>query len=452
MKKFLYGGMIFTLILRCLTGCMSNEIRYSGNPILPGVYADPCILVHLDTFYIYGTTGGYASAWYSADFQNWKMRKLNWPTSMNKPNIWAPAITQGMDGRFYFYASTDHNIYAAVADHPLGPYENILGGDSIFIKNRQWWEKMHSIDADCFIDDDRQAYLYWGSGFDFVDGICAVGMLGTDMASFRDDPILVTPEGYFEGPHMIKRDGLYYLMYSDGHYYDSTYKVRYAISDSPLGPFSQGRNSPILKSESGVSGPGHHYTFRSGDDYYIIYHAHAQPIYKPRGGPMRQVFIDKLEFESDGSMKKVIPTDHGVKLDFIKTPVAKLPVRPESVQVSSQTGPEYDGMKAFDSDYGTLWAADKNNLPVLLTADFGKRRRFYSCELIFDVIDGDYDYEIEYSLNGSDWELYASGNNSQYEEWPFEHQMEVEARHFRIHIDQQTGRPGRVGLWEARFF
>jgi hypothetical protein len=413
--------------------------------------------VHRDTFYIYGTTGNYASAWYSADFQNWKMRKLNWPTSMQKPDIWAPEIIQGNDGRFYFYTSTDHNIYAGVADHPLGPFKNILGSDSIFIMNRQWWDKMHTIDADCFIDDDRQAYLYWGSGFDFVDGICAVGMLGTDMASFKDTPRLVTPGGYFEGPHMMKREGIYYLMYSDGHFYDTTYKVRYAISDSPLGPFTEGRNSPILKSSEYVSGPGHHYTFSAGNDYYIVYHAHSQPVYKPHWGPMRQVFIDKLEFEPDGSIKKVIPTSQGVQLDFVRSTTEKSPRKPVSVEVTSNLGQYYDGMKAFDSDYGTLWAADKEDLPVSITADFGKEISFHSCELLFDVIDGDYEYNIDYSTDGSQWELFARGNNAlgnnaESLEWPVEHHSEVKARFFRIRITNQTREPNRVGLWEARFY
>jgi len=66
--------------------------------------------------------------WYSADFSDWRLRKLNWPTEMGKPDIWAPAVRQGNDGRFYFYTSTNHNIYAGVADHPKGPFQNILAG------------------------------------------------------------------------------------------------------------------------------------------------------------------------------------------------------------------------------------------------------------------------------------------------------------------------------------
>jgi arabinoxylan arabinofuranohydrolase len=441
------------------------EQRYSGNPLLPGNFADPCILVHQDTFYIYATTGNEATVWYSPDFVEWKLRKLNWPTSMGLPDIWAPEVAQGTDGRFYFYTSTDHNIYAGVADHPMGPFTNLLGGDSIFIKNRQWWDKMHSIDADCFIDDDGQAYLYWGSGFEFVDGICAVGRLAPDMASFLEDPILITPNEYFEGPHMMKRNGIYYLMYSDSLYYDSTYKVRYATSTSPMGPFTEGPNSPILKStpDGSVTGPGHHYTLQRGDQHYIVYHAHARPEAKPGGELIRQVFIDKLEFEPDGAIKPVVATRQGVPLDFIpdggpagspagSTSVsARSPLRPVASSASATIDPRLGAEKAFDGDKGTLWAAPAEALPAWLMADFGEQRPIAEVQPVFDEVMGPYQYRIHYSADGSSWKEYAAGQNATHTEWPASHRQQVQARYVRITIENGTPNK-RAGLWELWVF
>ncbi|WP_224997864.1 family 43 glycosylhydrolase [Cesiribacter sp. SM1] len=431
-----------------------QEVVFSGNPILPGNFADPCILVHQDTFYIYATTGSEATVWYSPDFTDWKLTRLNWPTSMGKPDIWAPAVTQGTDGRFYLYTSTDHNIYAGVADHPKGPFTNILGGDSIFIKNRQWWEKMHSIDADCFVDDDGQAYLYWGSGFDFKDGICAVGRLNKDMVSFKEEPKLITPNEYFEGPHMMKRNGIYYLMYSDSLYYDSTYKVRYATSNSPMGPFTEGRNSPILKStpDGKVTGPGHHYTLKRGDQYYIVYHAHALPEAKPGGDLIRQVFIDKLAFEDDGTIKPVVATDRGVPLDFVNTANIRQPVQPVATEASATVGPALGAQKAFDGDYGTLWAAPKATSPVWLQADFGKSISIKEIQPVFDQVMGDYQYRIEHSAEGTNWQLYAEGNNAQAAVWPVSHRKEADARYVRISILSQSPNLTRTGLWELKVF
>ncbi len=425
-----------------------NSSVYSGNPVLPGDFADPCILIYKDTFYIYATTGSEATVWRSADFNNWKLTRLNWPTSMHQPDIWAPAVRQGTGGKFYLYTTTNHNIYVGVANHPTGPFNNVLKGDSIFIKNRILSNKMHSIDADCFIDDDGQAYLYWGSGFDFKDGVCAVGILNKDMASFKEVPKLITPEGYFEGPHMMKHKGKYYLMYSDGFYYDSTYKVRYAVSDKPTGPFVQGKNSPILTStpDGRISGPGHHYTFNTGNNSYILYHRHSYPFYEAQ----RQVCIDKLEFEGDGSIKKVIATQEGVLLNFLKTKIKQPALKPVSVEASSSLGEPYNAVKAFDGSFGTLWATGDTMRPVWIKADFGKKITFHTCTPIFDRVMGDYNYKIEYSSDGEQWMIYAQGKNAEAAEWPVEYEKEVRARFLRITVINYNLDFKRIGLWEVK--
>ncbi|MFN2457279.1 MAG: family 43 glycosylhydrolase [Chitinophagaceae bacterium] len=448
-----YILIAFAFLISLSEGCTPTRFlqrsNYTGNPILPGDFADPSFLVYRDTFYIYATTGSEATVWRSSDFMNWKLTKLNWPTLMGLPDVWAPAVTQGTDGKFYLYTSTNHNIYAGVADHPVGPFSNILGGDSIFIKNRQWWNKMHSIDADCFVDDEGLAYLYWGSGFDFKDGICAVGRLNADMASFREEPKLITPEGYFEGPHMMKRNGIYYLMYSDGLYYDSTYKVRYATSNSPMGPFVQGKNSPILKStpDGRISGPGHHYTFRNGDDYYIIYHRHAYPFYKG----IRQVAIDKLEFEKDGSLKHVVATQSGVPITFAKNRNQRTQLKPVAVEASTSVSADYAPAKAFDNSNGTLWATNITNVPAWIKADFGKQVSISSCELVFDQIMGNYEYAVHHSNDNINWTSYEEGNNATATEWPVEHAKPFNTRYLRITIKNAKQRE-RVGLWEVNVY
>lgn len=424
--------------------------QHTNNPVLPGDFADPFIIQYRDTFYIYATTGKEATVWRSADFQNWKLTKLNWPTSMGLPDIWAPAVARGTDGRFYLYTSVNHNIYAGVADHPLGPFQNILGGDSIFIKNRQWWKKMHSIDADCFVDDDGQAYLYWGSGFDFKDGICAVGKLAKDMASFTEQPKLITPPGYFEGPHMMKRNGRYYLMYSDGLFYDSSYKVRYAVSNSPMGPFTEGRSSPIFVTDTAnnISGPGHHSTIRIENQDYMVYHRHAHPLYAPYWGPIRQVCIDKLFYQPDGTISEITGSWNNVPLAMKAIKPTRKKLVPVSITASSYINPAFGAAKAFDGSYGTLWAAGNKDLPASITADFGANRNISSIMPIFDEVMGDYTYRIEYAGADQKWTALAGGNNAAATEWPMEHKTKISARYLRLTITNQTREPNRVGLWE----
>lgn len=426
----------------------------TGNPFIPGDFADPCVVQYRDTFYVYATSGSEATVWFSADFVNWKLEKLNWPTNMELPDIWAPAVRQAPNGKFYFYPSVNHDIYVGVADHPKGQFKNILGGDSIFIENRQWWDKMHSIDADCFIDDDGQAYIYWGSGFDFKDGICAVGILGDDMASFESEPELVTPHRYFEAPHMIKRDSTYYLMYSDSLYYDSTYKVHYAVSNSPLGPFEQGKNNPILKStpDGRISGPGHHYTMQAGSETYIVYHRHAIPYYRPHGGsPIRQVCIDKLNFEDDGSISRVEATDNGVDLDFTNVKDIRMPYEPVETNASSNNGGTYIAESAFDNQYGTLWSAP-NEGEATLTADYGAEFQISEIQPIFDLPMAPYRYRIETSLDSVTWIPYAEGNNGSADQWPVSLRNNTSARYVRISVSDPSGALPRLGIWELKVF
>ena len=448
--------LIFTVACFLLSACAVNKpvshkkevISFSGNPILPGDFADPCLLVYQDTFYIYATSGAEATVWRSADFVNWKLTKLNWPTSMQLPDIWAPAVRRAGNGKFYLYTTIDHNLYVGVADHPAGPFRNALGGDSIFIRNRLLSPKMHSIDADCFIDDDGKAYLYWGSGFDFKDGVCGAGELNTDMTSFKDTPKLVTPEGYFEGPHMLKHQGLYYLMYSDGLYYDSSYKVRYAMSANPLGPFVQGKNSPVLTStpDGLISGPGHHYTFFDGENYYIIYHRHTYPLYKGE----RQVCIDKLNFEEKGAINKVVATQQGVPLTFTKVKAVRDTYHPAAAQTSAPSDTAYTASKAFDDFWGTLWAVKNENKPVSLTLDFATSIAIKSCTPVFEHVMGDYDFTIEYSTDGKQWNAYGEGSNATATEWPVQMKKKVSARFMKITINKCNKDYKRIGLWELQ--
>ncbi|WP_342648037.1 family 43 glycosylhydrolase [Mucilaginibacter sp. CSA2-8R] len=445
-KLIIYFLLASTLFTNLCKAQSHAQVSYSGNPILPGDFADPCVLFYQDTVYIYATAANVGSVWRSADMVNWKLTLLNWPTAMHLPDVWAPAVRQGTNGQFYLYTTVNHQIYAGVSNHPLGPFHNILG-DGAFIKDRQYWDKIHSIDADCFIDDDGQAYLYWGSGWDFKDAVCAVGVLNKDMASFKDAPQAVTPKGYFEGPHMLKRNHKYYLMYSDGVYFNDSYKVRYAIGNTPTGPFEQAVNSPILTSDAvkHVSGPGHHFTFCKNGQYYIVYQKHTYPY---RNG-QRQVCIDKLDFDAQGLIKQVNPTSTGVPLTFLKHKNTRKVIKPVSVQASGMENMDYVPDNATDHNFGTRWLAPAGQA-AFLQADLGQATTIKGVEPIFDDIMGAYDYRIEYSKDQKNWMPFATGQNARMTEWPVEHKKMVKARYIRISIAQNNGR--QAGLWEFNIY
>jgi beta-xylosidase len=122
----------------------------------------------------------------------------------------------------------------------------------------------------------------------------------------------ITPsKSYVEGPFMLKRNGKYYFMWSEGGWTGPDYCVAYAISDSPFGPFE--RIGKILEQDSSVArGAGHHSVIKipGKDEYYIIYHRHPLT---SKDGNNRETCIDKLQFGSDGKILPVKMTKTGVK-------------------------------------------------------------------------------------------------------------------------------------------
>ena len=298
----------------------SNEEKLITNPIVDGYFADPSIVKEGDTFYIYATIdpwGGEELAVFSTkDFTDFTRHHINWPTkeactseTSNNSMVWAPAVRKALDGKYYMYVSVGSEVWVGVGESPLGPWKNAKSDNSPLVAKEDFPE-VHNIDADCFIDDDGQAYLYWGSGFNWVNGICMAVKLKSDMVTFDGEPIDVTPPHYFEAPHMIKRFGKYYLMFSDGKAIDHTYKIGYAVADSPMGPFTEGVNSPILTTtaDSTTYGPGHHSVFNENGQDYLLYHR----IF-PQGEEyvLRQLCIDSLKFDANQNIEKVIPK--GVK-------------------------------------------------------------------------------------------------------------------------------------------
>lgn len=314
MRKLLFTLAILVGIVHAY-GQGRKEII--SNPINSGYFADPTIIKENGTYYIYATIdpwgGNELAVLETKDFVNWKRQHINWPTkkACTSPTsgdamVWAPSVVKALNGKFYMYVSVGSEVWAGVSDSPLGPWKNAKGDNTPLIK-RNLFPEYHMIDAECFIDDDGQAYLYWGSGLNWVNGGCFVVKLNNDMVTFSGEPKNITPPNYFEGPFMLKRNGIYYLMYSEGKAIDATYKIRYSIGKTPYGPWVEGDNSPILATspDSSTYGPGHHTVFKENDQYFMLYHKiHPQK----EDYVLRQLCLDSLNFNSDGSIKKVNTT------------------------------------------------------------------------------------------------------------------------------------------------
>ncbi|ELS51513.1 family 43 glycosylhydrolase [Streptomyces viridochromogenes] len=278
------------------------------SPVLPGLNADPNIVRFGDTFYLYPTTDGFPGwsgtqfkAYSSTDLVHWTdhgvILDLGPDVSWADSRAWAPTMTE-KGGKYYFYFSADANIGVAVSDSPTGPFKDALGKP--LLKAGQYSGQM--IDPAVFTDDDGRSYLYWGNGRAYV------APLNDDMTSIDTSRVEdITPSGYREATFVVKRQGTYYFMWSENDTRDEDYRVAYATGPSPTGPWT--KRGVILEKDLslGVKGPGHHSVVHvpNTGDWYIAYHRFAVP---GGDGTHRETTIDKLEFDADGLIQKVVPT------------------------------------------------------------------------------------------------------------------------------------------------
>jgi beta-xylosidase len=110
---------------------------------------------------------------------------------------------------------------------------------------------------------------------------------------------------------MLKHNGTYFLMYSEGKCTDTSYKVRYSTSTDPLGPWKQGAHSPVLQTDmdAHVYGPGHHTILQFKGKYYIVYHRISDHINDVNAKDLlREICIDPIEFDDKGDLIPVHPS------------------------------------------------------------------------------------------------------------------------------------------------
>lgn len=325
-------------IMATAQGAVPKE--YSGNPILPGLHADPEVLYSEQTgrYYIYSTTdgqpgwGGWYFTCYSSDnLTDWRYEGINLDvckqTKWAKGNAWAPCIIEKkIDGKYkyFFYYSGDAGpakaIGVAVADNPAGPFVDF--GKPIISKRPAGQRNGQQIDVDVFSDPDTgKNYLYWGNGY------MAGAVLNDDMTSIDTTTIVrMTPRGgslkdyqYREAPYVFKRNGLYYFLWSVDDTGSPNYHVAYGTSKSPLGPIEVAKDPIVLIQDASqkIYGTAHNSVLQipGKDEWYIVYHRINKNFIDRSKGPgwHREVCIDKMEFNPDGTIKRVIPTQQGVK-------------------------------------------------------------------------------------------------------------------------------------------
>lgn len=297
----------------------SSDIALADNPIFQTYYSpDPAPLVIDDTLFVYSgndeggdffTMNGWRVS-STTDMVNWTDRGTLILKASDFPNAkkngdWASQCVR-RNGKYYYYVTVESTrggraVNVGVADRPEGPFVNALGDRHLAGPN---WDY---IDPTVLVDDDGQAYLYWGNPKLYY------AKLNEDMISF-DGPIMSTDQGfapwgeksrYTEGPWIHKHDGKYYMIYAADGIPES---IAYSWSDSPVGPW-EFKGVIMPKGERGAAFTNHSGVIDFKGRSFFFYHNQRLP---GGGGYNRSTAVEEFSYNPDGTIPTIHMTDLGV--------------------------------------------------------------------------------------------------------------------------------------------
>lgn len=296
-----------------------DSLALNGNPIIRSKFtADPAALVYNNTVYLYAGQDeaperhiGYVmnnwTCYSSKDMVNWtehptplRARDFTWA----KGEAWASHVVH-KNGKFYWYATVEHAanpgkaIGVAVADNPAGPFRDALGKalitNDMTTDTKIFWD---DIDPAVFVDNDGQAYLFWGNTK------LRYAKLKSNMVEL-DGPIKTIDVPFFtEASYVHKHNGWYYLSYALGF----PERTAYAMSRSINGPWEY---KGVLNEWAGNCNTNHQSIIDFKGSSYFIYHNGA--LSADAGSFRRSVCVDYLNYNKDGTIQPIKMTSKGVK-------------------------------------------------------------------------------------------------------------------------------------------
>ena len=316
MRKIIGVSNFKCLIILVFINWIGFSAGQAQNPISPpGVYiADPSAKVWEDgNLYVYGSTDEtcekYCSArhdvLYTSNMVNWKIVDSvfasageNDEVPYNNTVLFAPDVQKKGDTYFMYYCQPYPQAPEGVATSktPLGPFEN---GQKIDLGGHK------QIDPSVFIDDDGTAYYLWGQ-FGLKMAKLKPNMKELDKSTIQTDVITEKDHYFHEGAYLTKKNGLYYLVYSDISREDKPTCIGYATSTLPFGPYAYGG---VIVDNNGAN-PGNWNNHGSIAEYksqwYVFYHRSTHGC-----KTMRKAAVEKIEFLPDGTILEVEMTSQG---------------------------------------------------------------------------------------------------------------------------------------------
>lgn len=388
--------------------------------------ADPAVVEFRGEYYMFVTRShGY---WHSTDLQNW---------NFIKPEMWyfegsnAPAAHNYKDSVLYVTGNPSGSMSILYTDNPKK-------GD---------WKAVPAIlhdlqDPDLFVDDDGQAYMFWGSSNKFpirgrkldrnkrfIASAEIVELFNLDAEKhgwerFGENHSDIILGGYIEGPWLTKHNGKYYMQYGAPGTEFNVYGDGVYIADHPLGPYTYQKHNPVSYKPGGyMNGAGHGSTVVGpGGNYWHF----ATMDYSVNMNWERRLCMFPTFFDKDGIMyvdtrfgdypryAPSVPGKHGQFKGWMLLSYNK------PVEVSSyQKGFEKSALT--DEIAKTSWLATANNNKQWVIIDLEKPANMYAVQINYADYQSDmygryenlrHRYTIEGSLDGKSWFVIIDKSNS----------------------------------------
>jgi len=413
----------------------------TGNPFLPGYFADPSIFYDStsSTFYVFSTTDGswisYSAeptVWYSKDFVHWGSQALSLPAGWPTQSLWAPSIVRHpSNGQYYLLYAINNpaavGTYVARSSTPLGPWTNATTGTTSatlpLYKQGEMWGSNDWFDAQFFTDTDGIYMTFGGGG---AVGIAKLAFASDLSVSIDNSDVRMTDgsahkfkqltglTNYEEGSCLFKNGSRYFMTYSNNGCQD--YNVQYAVASSPVGPFTHATGEIVQRDDTErVLGPGHDSILQYGNDTYLVYHRQHYPYVDVK----RQVSIDRLQITGNtisldvqthsgvwagtGSLETLVQSGRAAgEVDLAFGAAVLASSESDYKGGTSVSVPEsfpaqkgfYAARFAVDNNRGTRWAP--STLPGSLVVDLGRDQSIGRCETTFEYVLRAYKYRIEY--------------------------------------------------------
>jgi hypothetical protein len=383
------------------------------NPIIQTFFtADPAPMVYNGTVYLYtshdedSTLNNFFTmydwrCYSSKDMVNWtdhgavaSLKNFKW---LNKTNgAWAVQCIE-RNGKFYLYVPIHgEGISVLVSDSPTGPFTDPIG--KRLIDSDHIWQ---DIDPTVFVDDNGQAYLYWGNpGLWYVK-------LNNDMISYDRSigqngivSIEMTPEAfgskagrdgkpgttYTEGPWFYKRNNLYYMIYASEGIPEY---ISYSTAPTAEGPWTY--KGHIMKRADHLAFTNHSGIVDFKGNSYFFYHTHEL---SKGEGFKRSVSVEQFAYNPDGTIPLITPTKEGVtKSVSLLNPYTR--VQAETIAFSEglkTTGNSQTGVyvtKIDNGDYLKVRSVDFGKGPKQIEASVASAAQGGTIEVRIDNSDGE---------------------------------------------------------------